>query len=47
MVHKNQKPQIKDILKAYFFLRSMGKNMFPFVVSSKDLLKNSMYIDLY
>lgn len=45
MVH--QKPQIKDILEAYFFLRSIGKHTFLFVASSKDLLKNSMYIDLY
>lgn len=47
MVHQNQKPQIKDILEAYFFLRSMGKNTFLFVASSKDLLRNSMYIDFY
>ena len=47
MVHQSQKPQIKDILKVYLFFRGMGKNKFLFVVSSQELMENSVYTGLY
>lgn len=45
MVYQSHKLQIKDILKAYFF-RGMCEISFCFVVSSQDLMENSVYTDL-